>query len=379
MNGQIKIAFLTAYLSTGGAERVTINIASAFFRKKFNVQIVAATVVESALSDIPEGLKVFDLNNPKPLDSPSFYRNTKSILKYIRQEKPAVVISTSDYLNFALVTARFISETKFKIIVSQQVHVSAYLKELPWLNRMFIQLIQKVVIRNADKILGVSKGVVQDLIERYKVDDHHLGKFQAIYNPLYEEKIEVMGREKIDVSAFNVPGTRLITVGRLVKQKDHVTLLHAFKLLLKKIPDAHLFIIGIGAEESNLKSTTLNLAISDKVVFLGYTHNPYAYVSKCDLFILSSLYEGFGNVIVEALSTGTNVVSTNCPSGPGEILNNGEFGFLCPVSNPPMLCDAIMRALQNKIAAPVLQKRAMDFSIESIADQYTSLVFSLLK
>jgi glycosyltransferase involved in cell wall biosynthesis len=378
MNNNTKIAFLTAYLSTGGAERVTINIAGYFFKKGTSVQIVAATILGNTLSKIPEGLKVFDLQNKKPLDSPSFYRNTKSLLKYIREEKPDVVISTSDYLNIALVFARFFSKNKFKIIVSQQVHVSAYLHELPGLNRLFIQMIQKMVIRNADLVIGVSQGVVTDLMERYNLHGQP-GKFQTIYNPLYEEKIIDMAKEKITEPSFNVPGVKLITVGRLVKQKDHITLLEAFKLVLTELPDAHLFIIGIGAEEAALKKRALELGISDKIVFLGYTENPYAYVAKCDLFVLSSVYEGFGNVIVEALAAGTNVVSTDCPSGPAEILNNGEFGYLCPVGDAPLMRDAIIKALHNKMPASFLHNRATQFSIENISKKYMDAVFSILK
>lgn len=378
MQQRPKIAFLTAYLSTGGAERVTINIANAFFRKDFEVQIVAASIVPQSLSLLPKELKVFDLNNSKPLDSPSFYKNTRSLIKYIRAEKPDVVLSTSDYLNIALVFARFFSRKKFKIIVAQQVHVSAYLQELPRLNRIFVSAIQRMVIRHADLVLGVSEGVVRDLQDRYRVPAARRKKFHAIHNPLFEERIIQMSTEPIAEKAFNTNAVKLITVGRLVKQKDHETLFRAFALTITQIPGAVLFVVGVGGEESRLRKLAADLGIASQVIFLGYTQNPYAYVAKCDLFVLSSQYEGFGNVIVEALATGTNVVSTDCPSGPAEILDNGAYGFLSPVGDAAQLSQTILTALHNPKPAALLQERAREFGIDAIARKYMDVVLPLL-
>ena len=378
MEKTLKIGFVTPYLSTGGAERAFLNIANAFFEKGIDVQIVAASVVETTLAQLPDGMKLIDLQHANPLDSPSFIKNTKALKRYLTAEKPDAVISTSDYLNVSLIAARFLSGSSCKIIVSQQVHVGSYLKELPRLNRMLIQFLQSIVARKADAIIGASQGVVNDFIKRYPDAAQH-GKMSTIYNPVYEEKIPVMAAESIADDSFNHLGTKLITVGRLVKQKDQVTLLRAFKILLSTIPDAKLYIIGIGAEEATLLKMASELGITEKVAFLGYKENPYAYVARADLFVLSSEYEGFGNVVVEALATGTNVVSTDCPSGPAEILNNGEFGFLCPVGDAEKMSETIVYALQHKISSGILHNRATSFSKTSVAQQYLQKVKSLFR
>ena len=378
MEKTLKIGFVTPYLSTGGAERAFLNIANAFYDDGMNVQIVAASVVESTLSQLPKGMNLIDLQHANPLDSPSFIKNTKALKRYLTSEKPDVVISTSDYLNIALIAARFLSGSTCKIIVSQQVHVGSYLKELRRPNRMLIQFIQSMVARKADAIIGASQGVVNDFIERYPAASRS-GKMSTIYNPVYEEKIPVMAAEPIADDSFNHTGIKLITVGRLVKQKDQVTLLKAFKIVSSTLPDAKLYIIGIGAEEATLLKTASELDITGKVVFLGYKENPYAYVARADLFVLSSEYEGFGNVVVEALATGTNVVSTNCPSGPAEILNNGEFGFLCPVGDAAKLSETICYALQHKISSGILHNRAREFSKTSVAKQYLQRVISICR
>lgn len=377
MNKDIKIAFVTPYLSTGGAERALINIASHLYKQHLNVQLVAATVVNGNACMLPAGLKVVDFKNESPLDSPAFYKNTKALVHYLKNEKPDVVVCTSDYLNIALIFARFFCKHKFKIIVSQQVHATSYLKELPWINRQFISWIQKRISKNADLLIGASKGVVEDFSLRYQLKSMP-HKMRTIYNPVYEDKIVHLAAERTQHPAFDQAGIKLVTVGRLVKQKDHATLLHAFKLLLEKIPSAQLFIIGVGAEQRRLESIIADLNIKSSVWFLGYKKNSYSYVAKCDLFVLSSEYEGFGNVVVEALATGVNVVSTDCPSGPAEILNNGEFGVLCKPGHPGLLCDAILSGLKNKLPAATLHKRATEFSINNIAEKYLDAIDSVI-
>ena len=111
-----------------------------------------------------------------------------------------------------------------------------------------------------------------------------------------------------------------------------------------------------------------------EVVFLGYQLNPFPYLKKSKLLVLSSLNEGFGNVLVEAFALGKNVVSTDCPVGPSEILQGGKFGILCPVKKPEALADAIDRALENPIDSLILQKRAEEFSIPQIIKQYLKVI-----
>lgn len=376
MDNTIKVGFVLPDLSNGGAEKALYNVAAFFYRKNINTQIIVGSKSGANLDKLPADFKVFSLQNNTSLDKPSFYKNIKGLIKYAKAEQPDVLICNSDYLNIAAIISRIFVKKKFKIIVSQQYHAESFLGTLPKKNRLFLKLIQRKVARKADIIVGSSIGVAKNYAELYGIK-YPSAKVQSIYNPIYDDSIPELAKQPVNDEAFNIDALKLITVGRLLEQKDHPTLIKAFTIFSKSNTDAHLFIIGVGKDQQMLESLANELSVSNKISFLGYKENPFAYVAKCDLFVLSSKYEGFGNVIVEAMATGVNVASTDCPSGPAEILNDGEFGFLCPVGNPQFLADAIATALNNKKPAEVLINRAKDFSIEKIGQQYLDAALEL--
>jgi glycosyltransferase involved in cell wall biosynthesis len=375
MNKDIKVAFLIPYLSNGGAEKALFNVANYFYNNQVTVQIITASnKFADNMNRLPPGIKLFCFNRAAPLDSPSFFKNTKQLIKYARAEKPDVLICNSDYLNIAAIMARFFVKKKFKIIISQQFHAGEFLKTLPFKNRLFLTCLQYIVARNANIVACSSKGVAANYAGLYGIP-YPSAKIKSIYNPIYEEAIPNLASQPVTDVDFGGDKIKLITVGRLLEQKAQATLISAFALFVKEIPQAHLYIIGIGKELEALEGLSQKLEVKNQVSFLGFKENPFAYIAKCDLFVLSSKYEGFGNVIVEALATGVNVVSTNCPSGPAEILNDGEFGYLCAVGDPLALCQTMIRALQHKKPAQLLINRAKDFSIERTAKEYMDTVF----
>jgi glycosyltransferase involved in cell wall biosynthesis len=375
MNKNIKVAFLIPYLSNGGAEKAMFNIALYFYNNNISVKIITGSNKSADnLNRLPAGIKLSSLDNEASLDSPSFFKNTKGLIKYVKAQKPDVLICNSDYLNIAAIMARFFVKKKFKIIISQQFHAGEFLKTLPFKNRLFLKCLQFIVARNADVVACSSKGVAANYAGLYGIQ-YPSSKIKSIYNPIYEEAIPKLALQPVSDVNFGGNNIKLITVGRLLEQKDQATLIQAFALFVKGTPHAHLYIIGIGKELEALEDLSQKLEVKNRVSFLGFKENPFAYIAKCDLFVLSSKYEGFGNVIVEALATGVNVVSTNCPSGPAEILNDGEFGYLCAVGDPQALCKTINTALQHKMPAQPLINRAKDFSIERTAKEYLDTVF----
>ncbi len=377
MNKNLKAGFLIPYLANGGAEKALFNVATCFYNNKINVQVITGSSKFGVnLKKLPPGIKVYNLNNEAPLDKPSFLKNIKALIKYARAEKPDVLICNSDYLNMAAVISRVFVKKKFKIIISQQFHAGEFIKTLSPKNRLFLKFLQYVIAHHADLIVGSSIGVAANYAGLYKIK-FPSEKVIAIYNPVYEEAISQLAIQPVSDVTFRASTVKLINVGRLLEQKDQATLIKAFALLVKEIPDAHLYIVGIGKEQMPLEQLSASLAVSEKISFLGFKENPFAYMAKCDLFVLSSKYEGFGNVIVEALATGVNIVSTDCPSGPAEILNNGEFGFLCKVGEPQVLCKTIITALQHKKPARLLIERAKDFSIERTGQEYLDAVYTI--
>jgi glycosyltransferase involved in cell wall biosynthesis len=154
--------------------------------------------------------------------------------------------------------------------------------------------------------------------------------------------------------------------------KNHQLLLRAFARLDR--PDARLMFVGDGNGREALLSLARELDVAERVIFAGFRSDPTPFYLTADLFVLSSDYEGFGNVIVEAMACGTPVVSTDCPSGPGEILEGGRYGRLVPVGNAPALAHAIKTALEAPVDRDALVRRASDFAPEIAARRYLDLL-----
>ncbi|MFZ1527339.1 MAG: glycosyltransferase [Ferruginibacter sp.] len=368
----MKILIAIPFLSNGGAERAMFNLALYFRKTGAEVSIIASSPDAPNKEKLPPGFQFYTLDNPLPLNRPSFISSTKKIAAIFREIKPDVVLSTSEYLNVSVLLGRRLVKGKFKVIISQQINAGIYMKELPFKNRLLIRAIHRFVISRADVIVGASEGVAQNFAALYNLP-YPSDKVKFVFNPIYESSIEQRAKEEIVNENFVLGSPSLVTVGRLISQKNQSMLFRAFKLVLKELPMAKLFIVGIGPDEAILKKLVAVLHLEDSVIFLGYQENPYAYIDKCDLFVLSSDYEGFGNVVVEALATGTNVVSTDCPSGPAEILNHGEYGFLSPVADEEKLALKIKEAIARPLPPEKLLSRAREFNIEKKGEEYLEI------
>jgi glycosyltransferase involved in cell wall biosynthesis len=210
-------------------------------------------------------------------------------------------------------------------------------------------------------------------LSQFGVDQN---KTHVIHNPIVLDHIRLRAREMPeDLPASDLP--TVITIGRHVAQKDHETLIRAFALARQHVP-ARLVILGQGPLRRELEQMAQDLSIADSIIFAGWSSNPFAWLSRSDLFVLSSRFEGFGNVIVEAMACGLPVISTDCPSGPREILRDGNDGVLVPVGNVDALASAITDVLSNErmrshLARKAVQ-RATDFDISVIAPQYEALL-----
>jgi glycosyltransferase involved in cell wall biosynthesis len=166
----------------------------------------------------------------------------------------------------------------------------------------------------------------------------------------------------------------ILSVGRLSAEKDYPTLLRAFALLQNQVP-ARLILLGEGGQRAGLERLASELGIGATVSLPGFVRNPFAYMARARVFVLSSLFEGFGNVLVEALACGCQVVSTHCPGGPGEILDRGRYGRLVPVGDHAALARAILEAIAEPMDTEALRRRADDFSVERAARRHLDALF----
>lgn len=353
------IAFFLPNLEGGGAERIMVTIANECARRGHSVDLVLGEAVGPYLSSVDSGVNIVDLEAKKILAS------LFPLCSYLWKRKPRALISALNRANLVALGAGMLTGRRTPIVVSERNHLSAAtLSETGRYGRILPKLIQALYPFSM-KVVAISQGVADDLVETAGLKRE---KVAVIHNPIDFEKVRQMAQKPIDDGDIELDGPIILAVGRLHPQKDFVTLLNAFSILRKTVP-ANLVILGEGPEKARLEEEATSLGVRQFVYMLGRKENPFSYMRKADVFVLSSRHEGFGNVLVEAMACGCKVVSTNCPSGPSEILEDGRWGVLIPVGEPKAMAEAINRALVEPHRAGVVE-RAKVFSISSAADAY---------
>ncbi len=240
----------------------------------------------------------------------------------------------------------------------------------------FFKYMQKISIRILYKfahlIVAVSEGVKTDLMHKGVSED----RIKVIYNPVITEPYQELHAPNLAAEQWKASSKKkLIAVGRFKAQKNFTNLVESIHIAKNKLNlDLSLLILGDGEERQKISERIIKLNLQENIFLAGWVADPLPYYDLSDLFVLSSDYEGFGVVIVEAMSRGLNIVSTNCKSGPSEILKNGELGFLCEVNNSESLSKTIMDALNHPIPKEQLIRRSYDFSEEKIGKLYEDIV-----
>ena len=223
----------------------------------------------------------------------------------------------------------------------------------------------------ADAVVGVSQGVVAELA---RIPNLTHDRIHTVYNPIVSPDLDRKGLELAGHPWIDNPLCPVVlAIGRLKKVKDFPTLLTAFARLVAQRP-VRLIVLGQGRLRPSLLSMAQRIGIAEHVDFPGFVENPYAFLSKANLFVLSSRYESLSNVLIEALACGCPVVSTDCPYGPREILEDGRLGPLVPVGDADALAAAMARTLDDPPRSDVLRMRAGFFSIERAVDRYEQLL-----
>jgi glycosyltransferase involved in cell wall biosynthesis len=375
---KISIAFFLPSLSGGGTERIVTNIANNLDVQKYDASLVLSQARGEFSDEIGKNVQIINLNATGNLKL--FFK----LIRYFNNEKPEIFISSFPRFDMIALLAKMFSKSKAKVIIIEHVSFSFHLftassayKRI--LGRFVLPGFVKIFYPMADAIVCVSNGVAKDISKIINRTD----KVKVIYNPVISEKIYRLSEEAVEHEWFldqKVPV--VLAVGRLAKQKDYPTLLSAFKLIVQKDP-ARLVILGEGEDRNKLEKLSQKLGISKNVLFLGFQKNPYKYIKRASVFALSSLQEGFGNVIVEAMACGTSVVATDCQSGPNEIIENGKNGLLVPVRDPKSLAACIIKLLESDSLRESFSRegkiRAEDFTIEKKIKEYEKLFLNVIK
>ncbi|MBN9006066.1 MAG: glycosyltransferase [Rhizobiales bacterium] len=357
---------ITLFLPTlysGGAERVQINLARYFLDQGLRVDLVVCKYVGSLKDKVPSGVRLISLDASKVMLSLPAY------LRYLRIARPSVVLSSVENANIISCIGKMLSSHRHRLLVRLDNSLSEPGILPLQAHRWPVMMAIASTFHAADGFVAVSKGLKKQL---RRVPGLGKKPIHQIYNPIIHKEFDAQASLTPALpSSVGPEEPFVLAVGRLHKQKGYRHLLMAFARVVKQRP-SHLVILGEGDEREELQRLANSLGIASRVHFLGYTPNVLAYMRQAAVFVLSSVAEGFGNVLVEALACGTPVISTDCPHGPREILAGGRYGTLVPIGDVDGLARAIAANLDNPKPAMSneLKEYLRLFSIEAIGRQY---------
>ncbi len=332
------IAFYLPSLRGGGAEKVMVNLASEFASRGHTVDIVLVRAQGEYINDVTDGVNIVDL------DTKRFFAALPALMRYLRREQPDAMLSTIDTANITAICAKRAARVSTRIVIRISNMLST--KEANGqLKHRLVHRTAKYVYQYADEIVVVSDGVGEDLLQMTNASPEQI---TTIYNPSVTEELLTKQTERVDHLWFGEDKETpvVLGVGELSEQKDFRTLIRAFDRVIKE-RQARLVILGEGPKRDELEALVTELELREYVSMPGFVDNPYAYMSKADVFVLSSRWEGCPNVLIEAIACGAPVVSTNCPSGPEEILQKGKYGLLVPVGDKKRMARSMTNVLAN--------------------------------
>ena len=359
------IALYLPSLRGGGAEKVMVTLANAFATRGLSVDLVLASATGEYMQDVSTNVRLVDLRAKRVLTS------LPALVRYLRKERPSVVLSAMSHANVLALWARALSGVPTRVVVSERSNLTQTLLHTKGLSVRVVARVMGPSYARADGVIAVSRGVADDLA-------HVIGfprkRIRIVHNPLDLTLIRQKAAMALDHPWF-APGEPpvILGVGSLTPPKDFSTLLRAFSALRRK-RSARLVILGEGALRPELEDLAVHLGIDADVALPGFKDNPFSWMRRARLFVLSSAWEGLPNVLIQAMACGTRVVSTNCQSGPAEILEDGTWGRLVPVRDTEALANA-MAATLDESDPPAVAHRAADFSLETIVEEYLRAIF----
>lgn len=372
-----KILLVLPSLVIGGAETKTYNLI--YSLKNFEKVLITQSSISGFFSDF--GIKThifedFNCSHPYALSPSNIFAYAKTIKKISDYEKPDIVLGIMHHASLFVTISKDIYRITPQTVITIEGNISAhfkYIKRQPTLKeKIFI----KYCFTRATGIIVPSEGVREDLINNFGAKSN---KVITIYNGIDIERAKELAKKEIP---HKKDCAWIVTACRLNSQKDFLTLLKAFSIV-RKASDARLFIIGEGELRQDIMKLVTELKLDHDVTITGFLKNPFPYIANADVFILSSFFEGFGNVIVEAMACGTPVISTDCPSGPSEIIDDGVNGFLVPVEGFHEMAQRCLEILNSNEIKKRLsyngKKRAEDFSIHTMGKRFGEYFMNLLR
>lgn len=359
------IAIFLPSLRGGGAERVMVTLANGFAARGFRTDLVLAKAVGPYLEEVAANVRVVDLGSSRVALS------LLPLMRYLRQSRPMAMLSALGHANVIAAVAKQLSGVRTRLVVSEHTTLSDEVIRKRTGRARLLPFLMTKTYRLADSIVAVSEGSANALSKRIGVSRNAV---RVIYNPIDCERIRGLSPEKPQHPWFQEDGLPIVlAVGRLTAAKDHKTLIRAFARVRQQ-QTVRLVVLGEGECRTELESLVTTLGLDDCVSMPGFADNPFQYMRRAQLFVLSSAWEGLPTVLLEAMACGTKVVSTNCRSGPSEILEHGKWGDLVPVGDAEALADSIIKNLDEQKAVN-FDHRLKEFSPSKILDTYEDELF----
>ena len=361
-----RITFFLPTLRGGGAQRVIVNLAEAMTDRGLPVDLVVAAAEGELLEQLPPAVRLVDLRAHRVL------RSLGPLTTYLRRERPRVVVSSMGHANLVALWAAKLARRATPVVVTVHNTMSQSTPQQGRLAGGLWPHLLRTFYPWAACVVAVSRGAADDLARTSGLPRERV---RVVYNPVITPSMLELARQAPDHPWF-APGQPpvILGVGRLTRQKDFPTLIRAFAEVRRRRA-GRLLILGEGDERPRLEALAGELGLADDVALPGFRGNAMAYMAGSALFALSSAWEGLPTVLIEALAVGTRVVSTDCPSGPREILQEGRLGALVPVGDAGALAGAMIDALERPPGAVPLDALA-PFTRDAAVDHYLRLIES---
>lgn len=368
------LAVLISFSGEGGVERMMINLLHEFARLGLQVHLLLIKDNSEHLQHLPDNIRIIRLGSRHALTS------IWPLVNYLQQYNPPALLVAKDRAGRAALIARAIaqrSKTRLqtRIVIRLGTNLSAALDGKPaWQRYSRLYPIRRLYPL-ADAIVAVSEGVAADTVNnaRISADKVHVVRNPVITPDLYEQANASLPASAVSDWLTNRTQPVALAAGRLTRQKDFMTLLQAVKQVNQTTP-LRLIILGEGRQREALEQSIAASGLQQQVALPGFQANPYAWIQRADVFVLSSRWEGSPNVLTEAAALGIPVVATDCPSGPRELLQDGYYGPLVPMGNAQAMADAIIEVLNDPHPVARLQEATQAYTAQQSAQHYLSLL-----
>ncbi len=351
-----RIAIFASFSGAGGVERMLMNLAAGLLTAGYGVDLVTIRRDSQHLAALPPGVRHV------PLPARHALSAIPPLARYLRREPPAALLAAKDRANRAAVLARALAGRPLPLALRLGTHLGGVRgsRHTPG------DRLRGALYRHAEAVIVVSQAMADDLIPRFGLAPRQV---RVIRNPVVTPGLAALAQAPCPHPWLEQDTPVIVGMGRFTRQKDFPTLLRAFAGLRAQRP-ARLVLLGDGAGQAGCAALAQSLGVADDLLLPGFVGNPYAWLARARLFVLSSRWEGSPNALAEALALGVPSVATDCLSGPRELLADGRYGSLVPVGDAPALCGAMAATLATPLPAATLREAVRDYRQDLSAAAY---------